>query len=58
VKTPRTAVTLKTILPGKYYHFVIAKGIWDALLIMHIEQLFVNPVPLCVAKDGVSSTAC
>lgn len=53
VKTSRTAVTLKTIFPGKYYHFGIAKGISDTLLIMHIQELFVNPVPLCVAIDGV-----
>lgn len=53
VKTPRKAVILQTIPPGKYYRFGIEKGILDTLLFLDVEEFPVNPVPLKVGIDSV-----
>ncbi len=53
VKTPRKAVTLKTIQPGKYYHFGIEKGILDTLMLLKVSELLVDIVYLYVGIDGV-----
>ncbi len=53
VKTPRKAVILKTIQPGKYYHFGIEKGILDTLMLLKVSELLVDIVYLYVGIDGV-----
>ena len=53
VGTQRNVISLETILPGKYYHVGIEKGILDILLYMGVHELTANSVLMYIGIDGV-----
>ncbi len=56
VGTPRKAISLRPVLPGKYAHIGIEKGILRSLKFAGEQDLLANPVCMYVGIDGIGLT--